>query len=939
MSALAFAYPAVLAALVLLPAIWWLLRLTPPKPVVEAFPPFRILASILKREETPARSPWWLTLLRMLMAAAVILAIAEPVLNPRENTLVASGPLVLVIDNSWAAASDWQRRVDTANALIDDAEARNVPISIVFTVERQHDAVPTDAATARTRLAATQARPLPADRTAALASIKTALSGTAPGTLAFISDGISGGNDGDETLAQLQALQPADLRLIEGDGKGTLALTGANNDAEAMAVTATRLSTGEARALSLTAHDTRGRPIGSGTLAFKAGEATATGSIAAPFELRNDFAQVTVDGLATAGATYLLDDGFRRRRVAILSGAVYDANQPLLSPLHYIEKALSPYSDLIRPGVADLATAIPELLEQRPSVLIMADVGRLPEEAYAPVKKWLEAGGMLVRFAGPRLAAAPADDTLVPVMLRKGERALDGALSWSEPQPLADYPPASPFAGMPHPDGVVVKRQVLAEPTPDLPERTWASLADGTPLVTTGKVGAGRIVLFHVSAETSWSNLPLSGDFVEMLRRTVQLSRGGGVAANGEAQGQHLPPFRLLTAVGTLSTDTGEAKPLDPANAGKNVATKDNPPGLYGSQDGFVAHNLFPAGHALAALPTAGDQSVVRENLIGNIAKSLKPALFLIATLLLIADCLIMLFMSGAFSGRLRQAPARGTAAVLLAFAVSLTMLALASTPALADDTKPGDDQLLARLDTTHLAYVVTGESEVDRISERGLAGLTEFLTYRTTLEPGEPVGVDIASDELAIYPLLYWPVNATADMPSPAAISRIDAYMRNGGTVLFDTRDQFSSIENSNDASPNTQRLRDILANLDIPPLEPVPADHVLTKSFYLLTNFPGRYSGSPLWVQAEFDRELDPNRPARAGDGVSPIMITGNDFAGAWAIDNNGMPLLPTVPPDEVQREHAYRAGVNIMMYMLTGNYKADQVHVPALLERLGQ
>ncbi len=167
----------------------------------------------------------------------------------------------------------------------------------------------------------------------------------------------------------------------------------------------------------------------------------------------------------------------------------------------------------------------------------MADIGRLPEEIYPQLSKWIDNGGMLIRFAGPRLAAAPADDPLVPVTLRQGERALGGALSWSEPQPLADYPGNSPFAGMARPTDILVKRQVLAEPTSDLAERTWASLADGTPLVTTSAHGAGRIILFHVSAEATWSNLPISGDFVEMLRRSVQLSRGGGVASEGKAQG------------------------------------------------------------------------------------------------------------------------------------------------------------------------------------------------------------------------------------------------------------------------------------------------------------------------------------------------------------------------------------------------------------------
>lgn len=936
MSAFAFAFPAVLTALVLLPVIWWLLRLTPPRPLVEIFPPFAILASIMKREETPAQSPWWLTLLRMAMAAAVIFAIADPVFNPRTNTLASSGPLTLVIDNSWASATDWQRRVETAATLIDDAESRDVPIALVLTADRQHDAVPVDAATARNRLAAAEPRPLPADRAAAIASLRTALDGTAPGTLAFLSDGMAGGET-DDTVSALQALAPAEFRLIEGDGASAVAITAANNGADALSVTLSRLDGGPARSLPLTAHDSRGRPIATGTADFAAGTPTATGTIAAPFELRNDFARIAVDGLANAGGTYLLDDGFRRRRVAFLSGEVVDASQPLLSPLHYINRALAPYADLIEPSVADLSVAIPELLEQNPSVLIMADIGRLPEDVQEKVQRWIEAGGMLIRFAGPRLAAAPADDPLVPVLLRKGERALGGALSWSEPQPLAAYPANSPFFGMRAPEDILIKRQVLAEPTPDLAERTWASLADGTPLVTTGPLGSGRIVLFHISAETGWSNLPLSGDFVEMLRRTVQLSRGGGVSTSDGGEKHGLPPYRLMTANGTLAAATGEAKPLAATDGAKKIASFDNPPGLYGTEDGYVAHNLFPPGHEIRPLAVAESASILREPLAGKETWSLKPHLFTLAALLLLADCAIVLFMGGAFAAATRRMPKRGaTAAVLLAL-VAGGLVALPSEGRAADD-KPGDETILSRLDTTHIAYVVTGESEVDRISERGLAGLTEFLTYRTTLEPGQPVGIDISKDELALYPIIYWPVSATAEMPSSAAISRIDAYMRNGGTVLFDTRDQFVSLD-GNSASPNTERLQAILANLDIPPLEPVPADHVLTKAFYLLPNFPGRYAGSPLWIEAELDRAEDPSRPARAGDGVSPIMITGNDFAGAWAVDANGMALLPTVPPDEVQRDHAFRSGVNIMMYMLTGNYKADQVHVPALLERLGQ
>lgn len=935
MGALAFASPFILIALVVLPAIWWLLRLTPPKPRSEVFPPLAILAKVLKREETPAQSPWWLTLLRMLMAAALIFAIANPILNPRTGSLNNGGPLALIVDNSWSTTADWQRRVETAAMLIDDAEQANLPVSIVFTADLTHDAVPASAAAAREKLAAAQPKPLPPMRERAADALVEAFNGSRPGTIAYLSDGIATAEDAD-MVADISSLSAADVRLITGEGSNAVALTQAANDSGAMKVTVERLSRDSARSLTVNALDQQGRSLATAPLNFAAGASTATAEIAAPFELRNDFARLAIDGLATAGSTHLLDDGFKRRRVALLSGDSSNEVQPLLQPLYYISRALQPYADIIEPKSSDLTASLPEVLNTNPSAIIMADIGRLPAETYEPLQRWLSRGGVLIRFAGPRLAAAPADDPLVPVNLRRGERALGGALSWAEPQPLADFPAIGPFAGMPRAGDVTVNRQVLAEPSPDLAERTWASLADGTPLVTTREVNAGRIVLFHVSAEATWSDLPLSGSFVEMLRRLMQVARAGGAqtAAQGGEAAVALPPYRLLNAEGVLTTQVGSAKPLTTAPGKVTSASFDHPPGLYGNEDGFSAVNLLPPTAKLEPVNMSAEgMTVAREGLIGREAVSLRPALFTLALILLLLDTLIVLVMNGAFS----KAARRGRIAAVLAALIALPF-ALPAPPAHAADARPGDEQALERLDTTHLAYVITGEPEVDRISEAGLEGLTQFLTFRTALEPGAPVGLDISKDELAFYPMIYWPISATAPMPSAATISRIDAYMRNGGTVLFDTRDQISSFDGSS-TSANGQRLQDILANVDIPALEPAPADHILTRAFYLLSNFPGRYSGSPMWVQARQEAR-NPDRPlAASGDGVSPILITANDLAGAWAIDANGIPLLPTVPSDEMQREYAYRTGVNIMMYMLTGNYKADQVHVPDLLQRLGQ
>jgi hypothetical protein len=253
------------------------------------------------------------------------------------------------------------------------------------------------------------------------------------------------------------------------------------------------------------------------------------------------------------------------------------------------------------------------------------------------------------------------------------------------------------------------------------------------------------------------------------------------------------------------------------------------------------------------------------------------------------------------------------------------------------------DEQALKSTLETRLAYVITGDAEVDRISKAGLQGLTLFLAQRTALEAGEPIGLDPGRDELAFYPLIYWPIVSSAPKPTREALEHIDAYMKQGGTVLFDTRDAIEApvTPGGGNQGPGMQALRAILSSLDIPELEPVPREHVLTKTFYLLKEFPGRFNSGQLWVEAlpAASDDETASRPARAGDGVSSILITSNDLAGAWAVRQDGQAMLPLVSAEPRQRELAFRAGVNIVMYTLTGNYKADQVHVPALLERLGQ
>ncbi|ESW66601.1 DUF4159 domain-containing protein [Mesorhizobium sp. C277A] len=936
---LSFGAPMVLWGLLALPVIWWLLRLTPPKPQSEMFPPLKILARVLKREETPQQSPWWLTLLRLLMAALVVAALAEPVFNPREKLPAEGAALALVIDNDWASAADWGKRVATAQRLIADAGSNGVPVVIAFTAEKPNAEIgPFDAAAALDRLRAAKPRPIPTDRPAVYARVAGVLE-TLPGaSVAVLADGLAAKGD-EAAFNTLLSKNAARVVWANSDRLALTGLTGAENQVDGFALTAIRAPGDPAPAqVTAGAFDDKGRRIADATLTFAPGETTASGTMAVPFELRNDFASIALDGERQAGAVRVLDESSKRRRVGLLSQAEADQAQPLLSPLYYIRRALQPFADLVEPSSVDLADAIPQLLDQKPAMIVMADIGTIPPQVHQRLVDWVDNGGTLVRFAGSRLAAAGNDDDLLPVRLRTGERSLGGALSWTTPQAVTEFPKNGPFADLAPPAEVTVSRQVLAEPTPDIVERTWATLADGTPLVTGLKKGKGTLVLFHITPEATWSTLPISGSFVEMLRRIVQLSRNQGAAvANAEAAATSLAPYRMIAADGTLVPPTPDARPLVPG-AGTLPVTFENPPGLYGSETGVFAHNLLEPATAFAPLvrpqftvPVTNIQYAFDES------RDLKGSLVTAALALMLLDTLAVFWMGGLMSRRPRRG--RSAAATTAALLLGLGMLFGHADLAHADDAKPGDAAAIEDIAKTRIAYVLTGVPGDDSISRAGLEGLTRFLIEKTALEPGAPAGVDISKDELSFYPLIYWPIDPSAPMPSQAAIARIDAYMQQGGTVLFDTRDQFANGIGADSASPATERLRDILGNLNVPPLEPVPADHVLTKSFFILPEFPGRFFGSPLWVEASLEASNAENRPVRVGDGVSPILITANDFAGAWAVDGNGDPLLPTVPSDPMQRIYALRAGVNIMMYMLTGNYKSDQVHVPILLERLGQ
>ncbi|MFC3229596.1 DUF4159 domain-containing protein [Marinibaculum pumilum] len=911
---LAFAAPWLLLALAALPVLWWLLRVTPPAPREQNFPAIRLLLGMASPERTPAHTPLWLLLLRMLAATLAILALAQPLLNP-DRLSDSDAPLTLVVDDGWAAAPNWSARIAAADATLAAAERAGRPARLLTTAPRA-DGAPTalpgiaPAGEVRTTLAALQPKPWPSDHRAVLQSLGTG-EGPASGEVVWYSDGIE--SEARFDLAErLQWLGPVRVVLPEG-GAGALLVQPPRFSGQEMQVNVQRPQAGPAQAIWLRALGERGQVLGRAPVAFEAGGTVGAAAMNMPGPVRNQLSRLELEAPPGAGAAFLLDERYRRRTVGIVADSGGDIPQPLLSEVFYVDRALQPHAEIRIAG-------LDELLPAQPAILILADVGQVVGPDRAALADWLDRGGMLVRFAGPRLAAQ--SDELTPVRLRSGGRDIGGALSWSEPARLAPFAEGSPFYGLSVPDDVSIHRQVLAEPDLNLSEKTWARLTDGTPLVTAEQRGDGWLVLFHTTANTEWSNLPLSGLFVQMLLRLVELSQGMSGAQTAEA----LPPLALLDGFGRTVPPGENADPLAPGSLGEVVPGPAHPPGLYGTRTAASAINL---GGRVPDLAAAGNWPVdvsVEEIRSGGTV-DLLPWLLLAAMLILVADLWISLWLRGAL---VRPAARQATLALLLAAGLPLAAGALPAPVAaqsIDNPTTPEELALAATLDL-RLAYVRTGDAEIDEMSEAGMRGLSQALLRRSSVEPADPIAVDLESDEIAFFPFLYWPMAASQPDLSEAALAKVDQFMKTGGLILFDTRDQGGF--DARGAGPGTQTLRRLLGQLDVPPLTPVPPDHVLTKAFYLLQEFPGRYTGGKVWVE---------RANGAANDGVSPLVIGGHDWGAAWAVDEFFEPVAAVVPGDEAQREYAYRFGVNLIMYALTGNYKADQVHVPALLERLGQ
>ncbi|MEQ9348038.1 MAG: DUF4159 domain-containing protein [Thalassospira sp.] len=902
LSAITFLYPAMLAGLMILPVVWLLIRSAPRSPKNVIFPAARLLRGLKSQRRDIQRAPIWQTILRCIILTLLIIAAARPVMN-RNDFAQNNGAVLIIADNGWQSAANWAQYKTVLQQIANQARfdlqtvyiAQTAPEASGASTWKLPDIVgPISSHDADSLIDRLQPRPWNSDYTALsdLISENPQMNNTI-GSILWLTDNMD--SPGKATIASdLQDIAP--ITIISPTRSDRIAIRSLMRSRTGLVATIAHNRSETPREINLLARGDRGSVLlrHSGELAANTDQTEV--AIFLPSDIANAIQAVGIEGIEDAATVFQTGARWQQRSVGVIVSSG-DSPGVLSDQYFFLDRALSPYAEISYEPLG-------RLLEKKVDILVAAGPVSGLASQYEALERWVNEGGMLVRFAGD--SSTEIGNEFLPVTLRLGNRDFGGSMSWEKPKRLLDFPDSSPFFGIEVPQDITVTRQLLAEPDPDILSKTWARLTDGTPLITSAPRNSGRVVLFHVTPWADWSNLPMSGLFVELWQKILPLASPSN--RNDAELSSSLPPQTVLDGFG--QTHQPDALIL-PVRAPLPTPNPRHPPGIYGENGQAVSLNLGPSLDNIAN-DMVWPSGISTRKITDQSQVDLAALCLLGALALLLFDALILLAIHHVTLRRNRQSNA--FTSILIAFGVT----GLAGMMLLGSNTVSHAASIQEAALAPRLAYLKTGVAPVDRLSQAGMTGLTEFLRRRSAADLNTVDGINPETDELSFYPLIYWPLVDGQEPFSERARERLNRYLNNGGMILIDSRDR--------EVQP--ARLRRLLAGLEVPLLDRAPGDHILFRSFYLLDHAYGRFS-APLWLDARPDQRLD---------GVASVLFGGNDWASAWILPEGRDELLAEdIAPR--QREMAVRFGINLVMYALTGSYKGDQVHLPAILERLGR
>jgi len=889
-----------LLGLLALPLVFFIVKLFPPTPKKFFFSSFFLINKIEKVSVTKKKFPLWLIIFRIILITLIILFFCKPYLNISENknSTETVKNYIIVADIGWSISKEWDKFKNIVNAISIEAEKQNKKIIFYHSNSKNYNKPKVFETTQSINQYLNKINPVPWQfENSNFKEIIKQNNNFENNKTFFIYSKFDRKNYNEQIKDLDFIYKKVKNKILIDPVESIIYLKNVSISKESVIFEVSRHAQSKIPTeFSVRITSINNQIVFKKKFVLEQNQTIFYFNEKFPLKVLNQIHKIEIVEQNHAGAKYYFDDYSKKKKIGLYTENTQYRENFLLSPLYYLEKSLEK-DNILKVGNLD------QLIKFDCSVIIIPDKGKIPKKDHLKLNNWLTKGGTIIRFASTKLANnsisfLPASNLLMAV------RNLGGPLIMEEALKISPFKKTSIFHGLPVPKDITFKKQLIIDSNNNN-LLIAASLSDNTPLVSLGNIEKGKVFLFHITANNDWSNLPLSSLFSEMLQRIILLSEKKITKSV-----KSLSLTKEINGYGNLNNTLKNSILKDAALLKKITPSENYLPGIYENNELTVALNL--------------SDKIVDKNFKNSFDKNyeiltnfkkqildLRPILIKIILFMFIIDMLISMILKSNFN--FISSFYKNKNLLSLFF---LLMFFLNSNVIYSENFSKD----------TFLAYVKTNDKKLNAISNSGLNTIKNLLKTRTSISPVAIIEIDIIKDPLYSIPFLYWPLPEDLIELDVKTITKIKNYLANGGMILFDvigfSRESFNLDNNK------FKSIKDFLSSIEAADLTPIPKNHTLTKSFYLLKKFPGRWDNKNLLVE---------NSSLELNDGVNSVILGFNDWASAWALDSNNDPLFSVVPGGERQREASYRFGINITMYALTGNYKSDQIHYKSILNRL--
>jgi hypothetical protein len=855
-------------------------------------------------------APIAVLLIRIAVLSLIILALAHPVKKTNFNKLSFENALI-VVEDGWQNAKNWKQKKSAIKSVLDVAKRNASNVFLMTTAVKKDGSNPVFIGPVLPQKAMKVLKSLKPKNWKSDYSIveknieKLVLEKTLQGnTKVFWLSSNFYGENLQTAMESAQLLGDLELIINEDEQETLKFISSVSRSLNKLEITVKRaknLKFSESQKIAI--FDEDDNALSKEILNFDENKDVANAVFYAPETVLNRAFKIQIiSKFPVSSETYLLGDWKKKKTVGIVSYQNQKKQNPLLSKDYYVKKAIEPFAK-IKTG------SIKELLNSDLSTIVITDGFEYGEEK--GLENFVKNGGTLLCFSKKGLQ----NSDLFPVKLKEGLRNMGGEISQEKNQNVADFPEKSLFYGIKNDNQIFVKTQLIAESSIDSNDKTIASLQDGTQLVTARNFGKGRVVFFHISSDASWSNLPLSTMFAQMLERIVLTSKDDFFSINKPIK---LSLQNKLSAFAKMKKyKNKKEKKINLSDITSSVSSHNTPAGIYVAGSIKKGVNLCLKNCGLEHLEEIPYGAEVLNLSDIESEFDFSNVLYFLALSLLVFEQFFSLFLKDALPKNKKF------------FAIVFCFVFMFSNGVKAENIDY--KSAIKAVSKTSVAIVKTGNKTIDEVAQNAFSSLEKEVLLRAGIALGKTAILDVENDELSLYPMVYWAISDAKKMPSEKGIKKINEYIASGGIVWFDTRNFAAKVSGSNvNANVNLNNLAQFLS---IPAVKKVEKNHAVFNSFYEINSCSGRMEGDGLWLT---QNSFNAWQNGIKNDGVSPIIIGSADWIGAWVKDKKNRPLFSAFDGED-GRENSFRCGVNIIIYALMGNYNKGKSQIDLILSGL--